>query len=102
MIKQPCDEGVVLGASLSAACRQSDRPWILAATILGSSLVFIDGTVVAVALPAPEGLSSRNSGRPVDHRILRASALMEDHGKVLIREFKPTQVKSERFQGGGI
>jgi EmrB/QacA subfamily drug resistance transporter len=28
------------------------RPWILAATILGSSMVFIDGTVVGVALPA--------------------------------------------------
>jgi EmrB/QacA subfamily drug resistance transporter len=28
------------------------RPWILAATILGSSLAFIDGTVVNVALPA--------------------------------------------------
>jgi EmrB/QacA subfamily drug resistance transporter len=27
-------------------------PWILAATILGSSMVFVDGTVVAVALPA--------------------------------------------------
>ena len=27
-------------------------PWILAATILGSSMVFIDGTVVNVALPA--------------------------------------------------
>ena len=26
--------------------------WILAATILGSSMVFIDGTVVGVALPA--------------------------------------------------
>ncbi len=28
------------------------RPWILAATILGSSMAFIDGTVVNVALPA--------------------------------------------------
>jgi EmrB/QacA subfamily drug resistance transporter len=27
-------------------------PWVLAATILGSSMVFIDGTVVNVALPA--------------------------------------------------
>jgi len=27
-------------------------PWILAATILGSSMAFVDGTVVAVALPA--------------------------------------------------
>src|SRR3954471_15363416 len=29
-----------------------NRRWILAATILGSSMVFIDGTVVNVALPA--------------------------------------------------
>jgi EmrB/QacA subfamily drug resistance transporter len=28
------------------------KPWILAATILGSSMAFIDGTVVNVALPA--------------------------------------------------
>ena len=28
------------------------EPWILAATILGSSMAFIDGTVVNVALPA--------------------------------------------------
>ncbi len=52
MLKQPCDKGVVLGAPVPAGCRESDRPWILAATILGSSLAFIDSTVVTVALPA--------------------------------------------------
>ncbi len=31
---------------------RTNGPWILAATILGSSLAFIDGTVVNVALPA--------------------------------------------------
>jgi EmrB/QacA subfamily drug resistance transporter len=36
----------------SALCAREARPWILAATILGSSLDFIDGTVVNVALPA--------------------------------------------------
>lgn len=35
-----------------APCPKASRPWILAATILGSSMVFIDGTVVNVALPA--------------------------------------------------
>ena len=35
-----------------ALCPQASRPWVLAATILGSSMVFIDGTVVNVALPA--------------------------------------------------
>jgi MFS family permease len=33
-------------------CTKAQVRWILAATILGSSLVFIDGTVVNVALPA--------------------------------------------------
>src|SRR4051812_14033006 len=42
-------------SSASAAPTTGGRPrggWILAATILGSSLSFIDGTVVNVALPA--------------------------------------------------
>lgn len=38
--------------SAAAPCAKSSRPWVLAATILGSSMVFIDGTVVNVALPA--------------------------------------------------
>jgi len=40
---------------LSADCEPpatTNGPWILAATILGSSMAFIDGTVVNVALPA--------------------------------------------------
>src|SRR5262249_26299538 len=32
--------------------REQNRPWVLAATILGSSMAFIDGSVVNVALPA--------------------------------------------------
>jgi len=49
--KQPCDAGVAIAAP-SAPATAGARPWILAATILGSSLAFIDGTVVNVALPA--------------------------------------------------
>src|SRR4029450_11915340 len=49
---QPCDEGVVRSRPAAVPCRRSDEPWILAATILGSSMAFIDGTVVNVALPA--------------------------------------------------
>jgi len=48
----PCDKGVILGAPAAAPCRESARPWVLVATILGSSMSFIDGTVVNVALPA--------------------------------------------------
>jgi len=36
----------------SVPCAESSRPWVLAATILGSSMAFIDATVTNVALPA--------------------------------------------------
>jgi len=49
---QPCDRGVVLSGAAAAPCARSQKRWVLSATILGSSLAFIDGTVVNVALPA--------------------------------------------------
>ena len=36
---------------MSSPCPPASRKWVLAATILGSSMAFIDGTVVNVALP---------------------------------------------------
>jgi EmrB/QacA subfamily drug resistance transporter len=51
-IQSPCDEAVIRSRTAIAPCARSSGPWILAATILGSSLAFIDGTVVNVALPA--------------------------------------------------
>jgi EmrB/QacA subfamily drug resistance transporter len=48
----PCDEGVLVSSRTNANCSPGSAPWILAATILGSSLAFIDGTVVNLALPA--------------------------------------------------
>src|SRR6266481_4912115 len=47
---QPCDEGLVLSKAATAPCRESSARWILLATILGSSMAFIDGTVVNVTL----------------------------------------------------
>src|SRR6266446_1886597 len=52
LVKPPCDEGVIAAKKGEAPCSKKLGPWILAATILGSSMVFIDGTVVNVALPA--------------------------------------------------
>jgi EmrB/QacA subfamily drug resistance transporter len=51
-IMQPCDEGVILSTPAVAPCSSRAASWVLAATILGSSLAFIDSTVVNVALPA--------------------------------------------------
>ncbi len=48
----PCDEPMIRFKAPSAPCARASGPWILAATILGSSMAFIDGTVVNVALPA--------------------------------------------------
>lgn len=45
------DESAVADTA-DSLCKRSARPWVLAATILASSMVFIDGTVVNVALPA--------------------------------------------------
>src|SRR6266508_2544674 len=53
-MSQPCDEGVIKSKAAAAPCPKAAGPWILAATILGSSMAFIDGTVVNVALPALE------------------------------------------------
>jgi EmrB/QacA subfamily drug resistance transporter len=52
IIHQPCDDGVVRSTPAASPCGTSAGPWVLAATILGSSMAFIDGTVVNVALPA--------------------------------------------------
>ena len=48
--RTPCDDGVI-EAGAATPCAERSKPWVLAATILGSSLAFIDGTVVNVALP---------------------------------------------------
>lgn len=51
-MKTPCDEAVIGSRATSSPCRRYAGAWVLTATILASSLAFIDGTVVNVALPA--------------------------------------------------
>jgi EmrB/QacA subfamily drug resistance transporter len=48
----PSDDAVIHSASAGVPCSERAARWILAATILGSSMAFIDSTVVNVALPA--------------------------------------------------
>lgn len=52
IFRSPCDEGVIRSARDTGACTRALGLWVLVATIIGSSMVFIDGTVVNVALPA--------------------------------------------------
>jgi EmrB/QacA subfamily drug resistance transporter len=51
-MRPPCDEAVIRSAAVPGPIGSEDRSWILAATILASSMAFIDSTVVNVALPA--------------------------------------------------
>jgi EmrB/QacA subfamily drug resistance transporter len=50
--KAPCDEAFIRSSSSQGACKRENQRWILLATILGSSMAFIDSTVVNVALAA--------------------------------------------------
>lgn len=50
-MRLPCDDSIPSGTP-GTPCEEKSRPWVLVATILGTSMAFIDGTVVNVALPA--------------------------------------------------
>src|SRR2546430_1667338 len=52
ILREPCDESVIRSLPAAAPCSKRAGRWVLAATILASSMAFIDGTVVNVALPA--------------------------------------------------
>src|SRR5260370_15258570 len=52
LMKAPCQEIAIRSRPVDVPCTAAAEPWILAATILGSSMAFIDGTVVNVAVPA--------------------------------------------------
>ena len=51
-MRTPCDEAVIRSGHPGVPCADAAKIWILVATILGSSMAFIDSTVVNVALPA--------------------------------------------------
>jgi hypothetical protein len=50
-MKTPCDESVIRSGRPGSPCARKSGPWILAATILASSMAFIDSTIVNVATP---------------------------------------------------
>src|ERR1700730_2149445 len=52
--RAPCDAGVIASVVVASGCAERSKPWVLAATILGSGMASIDGTAVNVALPVIE------------------------------------------------
>jgi EmrB/QacA subfamily drug resistance transporter len=51
-MKAPCDEAAMQSHLAAMPCRRKQGAWVLVATIIASSMAFIDSTVVNVALPA--------------------------------------------------
>jgi EmrB/QacA subfamily drug resistance transporter len=74
----PCKDSIA--AALPASpCAHGAQPWILATTIIASSMAFIDGTVVNVALPALQrslGATLANSQWIIEAYELMLAALL--------------------------
>ncbi len=51
---RPCDELIIRSTRSTASCAKRQQRWVLAACVLGSSMAFIDSSVVNVALPKME------------------------------------------------
>jgi EmrB/QacA subfamily drug resistance transporter len=71
--KPPCDNGVILHGAVKVSCAASRRRWTLVAAILGSSMAFVDGTVVNVALPSIQ--RSFNAGTADAQWVMESYAL---------------------------
>jgi EmrB/QacA subfamily drug resistance transporter len=52
ILKTPCDDAAIRSGAPAPPCSRAAQRWTLVAAILGSSLAFMDGTIVNVALPA--------------------------------------------------
>jgi EmrB/QacA subfamily drug resistance transporter len=52
VVRPPCDAGVLRGAPETPGCASHARSWVLVVTILGSSVAFLEGSIINVALPA--------------------------------------------------
>ena len=52
LLKTPCDDAAVRHGASARPCSRAAQRWTLVAAILGSSMAFMDGTIVNVALPA--------------------------------------------------
>ncbi len=51
-LRPPCEEAAALAAPETPGCAAHAKRWVLAGTVLASSLVFLEATVINVALPA--------------------------------------------------
>src|SRR5215208_3538050 len=66
--RPPCDEGVVRTSRASGPCTPASAPWVLAATIIGSAMACIDGTILG---------ASSATGETRSHLINSAQVIQE-------------------------
>jgi EmrB/QacA subfamily drug resistance transporter len=75
----PCAEDAIRAAPCVSPCPPRNQPLVLATTILASSMVFIDGTVANVALPALQesfGATAREAQWVIESYALMLAALL--------------------------
>ena len=59
VVRPPCDEAIIRDAPETPGCASHAKRWVLLATIMGSSLAFLEASVINVALPAiQDGLTA--------------------------------------------
>lgn len=83
--RQPCDEARAEVPGALVPCPRRDKPWVLATAILGSSLAFIEGSVVNLALPAMQsdfGASSAGLQWVINAYLLVLGAFMLTGGSL--------------------
>lgn len=51
---RPCDEAAIRSVRSASDCAANNKPWVLAVTIMASTMAYIDESVVNVALPTIE------------------------------------------------
>src|SRR5256885_13749884 len=51
---RPCDEAAIRAVRSASDCKAASKPWVLAVTIMASTMAYIDESVVNVALPTIE------------------------------------------------
>src|SRR4051794_19177471 len=51
---RPCDEAAIRSTAAAGGCSENAKPWVLAVTIMASTISYIDESVVNVALPTIE------------------------------------------------
>jgi EmrB/QacA subfamily drug resistance transporter len=87
--KPPCDVGVIRATPHAAPASANTAPWVLAATILGSGMVFVDGSAVNVALPALQ--------RDLDASIAEVQWVIESYALFLAALLLAAGAAGDRF-----